>query len=154
VILNAEESTVDWNRLIWLAEKHRVIRPLGLTLRYLHESFEAPVPEWVLQTLRRLPQSRIEEVEFRIRNQCAGGRRDFRRSPAMVGASLVAPRRHCRSGRGRGWTSEDAPRDLGIEQCLGSSWRGHDPRLAADAKHQAAREILQRARDGFIADKK
>jgi len=45
VILNAEESTVDWNRLIWLAEKHRVIRPLGLTLRYLHESFEAPVPE-------------------------------------------------------------------------------------------------------------
>lgn len=68
VILNAEESAVDWNRLIRLAEKHRVIRPLELTLGYLEERFEAPVPGWVLQALRTLPKSRIEDLELRIRS--------------------------------------------------------------------------------------
>ena len=68
VILNAEGSTVDWNRLIALAGKHRVVWPLELTLGYLQARYDAPVPAWVLQALRSLPNARIEDLEFRIRN--------------------------------------------------------------------------------------
>ena len=69
VILNAEAPALDWDRLIWLAGKHRLVRSLELTLGYLHDRFEAPVPERVLHAIRSLPTTRIEDLEFRIRNR-------------------------------------------------------------------------------------
>ena len=75
VILNAPDSSVDWERLIRLAEKHRVTWPLERTLGYLRTRFDAPVPQSVLQSLENLPKARIEHLEFRIRN----------RAPAIAG---------------------------------------------------------------------
>ena len=69
VIMRTADAAIDWHRLIRLAATHRVVRPLELTLGYLHARLEAPVPAWVLEALHALPKARIEAFEFRNRNR-------------------------------------------------------------------------------------
>lgn len=68
MILNRADTAVDWKRFIDLAARHRLIQPVEQTLAYLHEKMRAPVPEWVLQSLAMSPKTRMERIEFRIRN--------------------------------------------------------------------------------------
>jgi hypothetical protein len=42
-------SSVDWQRVVYIARELRVTLPLGLTLSFLKESFQAEVPEDILE---------------------------------------------------------------------------------------------------------
>jgi hypothetical protein len=72
IILSGADTVIDWNRFVELAARHRLIRPVEQTLGYLHQRMRAPVPAWVLQSLAMRPTSRMERVEFRIRNSLPG----------------------------------------------------------------------------------
>ena len=61
-ILNASLPEIDWDRMVYLARKARICRPLHLALRYLIEEFEAPIPEYALEKLT--PSFRLEYWEF------------------------------------------------------------------------------------------
>ena len=55
---------IDWELLLQLARHHDVMLPLGDALRYLRESFHAPVPRSVIWRLRRARVSRLARVEY------------------------------------------------------------------------------------------
>jgi hypothetical protein len=69
MIMRSSKAEIDWNRLIRLAEKHRLILPLRHALRYLLNRFGAPVPTWVLDSLEKMPTSRIEHMEYRYKTE-------------------------------------------------------------------------------------
>lgn len=51
---------IDWELLLKLARQHDIMLPLGDALRYLRESFHAPVPRSVIWRLRRARVSRVK----------------------------------------------------------------------------------------------
>jgi hypothetical protein len=50
-ILKGAQADIDWDRLIGLAEKCRMILAVREGFAYLRESFEAEIPDWVLRRL-------------------------------------------------------------------------------------------------------
>ena len=57
-------GTIDWELLLQLARQHDVMLPVGDALRYLRESFHAPVPRSVIWRLRRARLSQLARVEY------------------------------------------------------------------------------------------
>jgi hypothetical protein len=65
VILRTKPEQIDWNQLLTIVRKHRLVPHLRTSLRYLTELLDAPVPVAFLSELERLPVSRIEQLEYR-----------------------------------------------------------------------------------------
>lgn len=65
-IINSPDSEIDWSRLIIQAKKRRVVLRLKQALNYLHEKFQAPIPNSIIENMNQLPISRTESLEYRI----------------------------------------------------------------------------------------
>jgi hypothetical protein len=59
-------SKIDWQRLLMLAERLRIVAPVREGLEYLATALAAPVPTEVLAALRRIKVSRPEELEYQL----------------------------------------------------------------------------------------
>ena len=59
-MMTIRAGKIDWELLLQLARQHDVMLPVGDALRYLRESFHAPVPRSVIWRLRRARLSRLE----------------------------------------------------------------------------------------------
>jgi hypothetical protein len=59
---------IDWKRMLFLAEKHRLILPLRDTLNYLKEFLDAPVSSDLLQALNKYTISKAQQWEYAARN--------------------------------------------------------------------------------------
>jgi hypothetical protein len=66
VILNATPD-IDWDRLIEQARRCRLLLPIKETLGYLHDGLGASIPSAVLQSLRSMPVSNAEQLEYKVR---------------------------------------------------------------------------------------
>lgn len=62
-------AALDWTRLLRIAESHQLSLPLWVTLEFLKNRFDLPVPETLIQQLRDLPRSSRE-----IREHLSGAR--------------------------------------------------------------------------------
>jgi hypothetical protein len=71
-ILNNTADEINWDRMISLAERHRLILPIKEALNYLRSVFQTPVPETVLKELRTFSISRTEYFEYRTRTRSPG----------------------------------------------------------------------------------
>jgi hypothetical protein len=65
-LMKTPDKIIDWRRLINLAEKHHVGLRLKVGLRYLHDKFQSPIPEEIMQRAEVLPVSYLEEMEDRF----------------------------------------------------------------------------------------
>jgi hypothetical protein len=63
-ILNHSGPQIDWEQLVELAKGARVSLPLSSALQFLKQTFEAPIPEAVIQNLKQIPSSRLEYLEY------------------------------------------------------------------------------------------
>jgi hypothetical protein len=90
VVLRSTHAEVDWDRLVAQAERRRLILGLSEMLGYLHDTWHAPVPKRVIQSLGNLPVSRTERLEYWWRG----------RPPGVTGGLMGAWFRHLRSHQG------------------------------------------------------
>jgi Uncharacterised nucleotidyltransferase len=63
-ILRSAPDELDWNRLLRHARRYQYVLLLRVTLRYLREALDAPVPLPVLQQLEAAPVSRAERIIY------------------------------------------------------------------------------------------
>ena len=66
ILTKGSDKAIDWHRLINLAEKHHVGLRLKVGLKYLYDEFRFPIPEQVMQKVKRLPVSYLEYMEDRF----------------------------------------------------------------------------------------
>ncbi len=59
-----KQATIDWQRLVLMAQKAHVCLPLWKTLHYLEQTFQCTVSATALQTLQKQSQSRFENHEY------------------------------------------------------------------------------------------
>jgi len=64
-VLRDGASPIDWDRLVSQASTRRLSLPVGESLRYVAETFGAPVPADALVRLERAPVSWLERVDYR-----------------------------------------------------------------------------------------
>jgi Uncharacterised nucleotidyltransferase len=69
VTLIRAEPRLDWGRVAQQAEKRRLVWPVREALSYLHNTFQAAVPNAALEELRGMRTSRLEYVEFRYKTR-------------------------------------------------------------------------------------
>ncbi len=74
-MMTIRAGKIDWELLLQLARQHDVMLPVGDALRYLRESFHAPVPRSVIWRLRRARLSRLARMEYGL----LATYRDYRR---------------------------------------------------------------------------
>ncbi|MGE4014670.1 MAG: nucleotidyltransferase family protein, partial [Alphaproteobacteria bacterium] len=67
MVLRKAGETFDWLRLIEQAEKRRLIEFVRAGIDYLHREFAAPVPDDVLNRMRRIRTPWLDRIEFRAR---------------------------------------------------------------------------------------
>lgn len=92
-ILRTRSGAIDWHRLLDFAGAYRLTYRLALGLRYLAETFQAPIPAFVLPALGRR-QSLLERVENTV--MLADSAR-FSRS--ALGTQWVSFTEYCRYAR-------------------------------------------------------
>jgi hypothetical protein len=66
-ILNATRGELDWDRLAAQAGKYRLVLPVLGALLFLSKALAATVPAEVIACLRKLPVTRMERMEYRLR---------------------------------------------------------------------------------------
>ncbi len=66
MILRNSHNGILWDRLITRASDRKLLLALNDTLKYLTETFNAPVPAEVLQKLNHTHVSQIERIEYKI----------------------------------------------------------------------------------------
>jgi hypothetical protein len=64
-ILHDSTPPIDWERLVSQTSRRQLSVAVGESLRYLAETFGAPVPAGVLERLKRMPVSWIERIDYR-----------------------------------------------------------------------------------------
>lgn len=97
-ILRTRGAAIDWQRLIDLAISYKLTYRLALGLSYLAETFEAPIPGWVIAALGRR-QSLLERVENTV--MLANSTRFVR---SAMGTQWVSFTEYCRyAGPGAPW---------------------------------------------------
>jgi len=72
MILNTSQSEIDWDRLLAQAQKRRLILQVEGALSYLQDLLNAPIPPTVLQSMRSMPVSGIERIEYQTRTRLSG----------------------------------------------------------------------------------
>jgi hypothetical protein len=65
-ILNQSHGDIGWDDLVELARERALTVPLRHALTYLHDAFEAEIPESTLSRLDKTPVSFFERLEFRV----------------------------------------------------------------------------------------
>lgn len=63
-IFKRSSQQINWEQLIDLAKGAKVSLPLSSALQFLIQTFEAPIPESVIQNLKQIPCSRLEHLEY------------------------------------------------------------------------------------------
>jgi hypothetical protein len=72
IILNRAGNEVAWERLVEQAKKRRLVLATRDTLAFLREKFDAPVPGKILQELRSVAVTRMEQREYQWRTSPRG----------------------------------------------------------------------------------
>ena len=110
-ILGQPAVTIDWNRFLHQGKLRRLVVPLREAVRYLCDTFDAPVPHEVRNELRAFRASRLEEVEYDL---------FLRGTPALSGAqmALLHGLRYTRLTEGTGMLRRLA----GFPNYLGQHW--------------------------------
>lgn len=62
-------ADLDWNRLVAQAQKRRLVWPLKEALRYLRQTFDAPVPNAILEKIENSPASKMDRLEYRYKTE-------------------------------------------------------------------------------------
>jgi hypothetical protein len=65
-LINSDDFTIDWQRLINMAQKHYFSLRLKKGLQYLHDIFYPNIPPNVIKTIINLPVSYLEKIEYRF----------------------------------------------------------------------------------------
>jgi hypothetical protein len=101
VVIRAAGGTVDWERLVEQAERRILALPMIDTLRYLTDTFDAPVPAWVHAHLARVPVPAWALSEYRVKLRRRSRRRQLlfhwfqhrrlRRSGSLLGDLVRVP---------------------------------------------------------------
>jgi hypothetical protein len=60
-------AELDWNRLVAQAQKRRLVWPLKDALRYLRQTFDAPVPDAILEKIENASASKFDRLEYRYK---------------------------------------------------------------------------------------
>lgn len=123
---------IDWQRLVMLAERFRIVAPVREGLEYLATVLAAPVPTEVLASLRRSKVSRPEELEYQ--HMCKPWRLQ---GPLEIMLATYGIYTRCMRGETRFSKLARFPRYM---QC---SWRLERPRQLWP---EAMRRIFQRIR--------
>ena len=63
-ILGASAAEIEWPRLLKKAQRHRIIMPVKDALGYLKKTFDAPVPDSLLESLSAVRISKIERENY------------------------------------------------------------------------------------------
>ena len=71
-LIRSAGATLDWERLVERAAARRVSTYVCAGLRYLRESFQAPVPLETIERLAALPKPRFEQIGYRARTSRPG----------------------------------------------------------------------------------
>lgn len=66
-VLRGAGQAMDWERLVDQAQRRILVLPMIDTLRYLRDTFDAPVPAWVDVTLNTVAVPRWAVAEYRIK---------------------------------------------------------------------------------------
>ena len=69
MIVNNAQEEINWERMIALAKRHRLILPINGALNYLRSFLEIPIPETVLMELQTFSISTTEYFEYRVRTR-------------------------------------------------------------------------------------
>ena len=69
IVLDRSLEEIDWGRLVMLSEKRDLALSMRITLGYLKDALDAPVPAEVLQQLDSVSISKLERREFAFRCQ-------------------------------------------------------------------------------------
>jgi hypothetical protein len=65
-LINSDDFTIDWQRLINTAQKHHLNLRLKKGLQYLHDNFHPLIPPSVMKTIINLPVYYLEKIEYRF----------------------------------------------------------------------------------------
>lgn len=65
-LINSDDFTIDWQRLINMAQKNYFSLRLKKGLQYLHDIFYPNIPPNVIKTIINLPDSYLEKIEYRF----------------------------------------------------------------------------------------
>jgi hypothetical protein len=68
-ILENSNAEIDWNRLLSLAEKHRLVLQVRYGLEYLKNELNAGIPNEILQRISNTSVTKTEYREFRYKIQ-------------------------------------------------------------------------------------
>lgn len=64
VILRRSQGVLDWGRLLEQASQRELSLPLIEAIEYLYETFQAPIPEFILQALKKTRVSKRQILEL------------------------------------------------------------------------------------------
>lgn len=65
-ILAASAAEIDWPSLLKKAQRHRVVLPVKDSLEYLKKTFDAPVPDSLLESLSAVRISGVERENYEL----------------------------------------------------------------------------------------
>jgi hypothetical protein len=65
-LINSDDFTIDWQRLINMAQKHHLNLRLKKGLQYLHDNFHPSMPPSAMNAIINLPVSSLEKIEYRF----------------------------------------------------------------------------------------
>jgi hypothetical protein len=68
-VIRSADPHVDWERLVDQTERRMLSLPMIVTLRYLRDTLDAPVPDRVLHRVSQIPVSRRARAEHRVKMQ-------------------------------------------------------------------------------------
>jgi hypothetical protein len=77
-LINSDDFTIDWQRLINTAQKHHLSLRFKKGLQYLHDHFHPLIPPSVMKTIINLPVYYLEKIEYRF---MIGNRNNVSSSP-------------------------------------------------------------------------
>jgi hypothetical protein len=64
ILLNSPDAVIDWDRVIYQAQKYRLVFLLHQVLEVLQTILPTPIPDAVMDTLQTLPISSYERMEY------------------------------------------------------------------------------------------
>jgi hypothetical protein len=66
IILQTSGNEIDWIRLVTQAQRYELLLPLKNMLNLLTEILEVKIPDWILPSLRKMPVSHFELLEYQV----------------------------------------------------------------------------------------
>jgi len=63
-IIQSSHLEIDWSRMVHHAKQQRVLLKIKEALSYLHETFQANVPETIMESFKNISVSFLEQIEY------------------------------------------------------------------------------------------